>query len=97
MRNETIPFDIPSGFDLATATPEGWTLTEYGRREDGRPLVQLHRLDDPPDGRAPFVEDHDVWAHVVRQARSGSRLHQDALRRIDSIERACIEIAFGPV
>ena len=97
MRNETIPFDIPSGSDLAAATAEGWTLAACGRREDGRPLVQLHRLDDPPDGPAPFAEDHDVWPHVVRQARFGSRLHQDALRRIDSIERACIEIAFGPV
>ena len=97
MRSDTLPTDTLSSFDLAAAIAEGWTLAACGRREDGRPLVQLHRLDDPPDGPAPFAQDHDVWAHVVRQARSGSRLHQDALRRIDSIERACIEIAFGPV
>ena len=34
---------------------------------------------------------------MVTRARAGSPLHREALERIDPIEKAMIEIVFGPI
>lgn len=96
---ETLPPDRLAGFDYASAHREGWTLSETCDLTD-KPAVQLQALDRDalPSGVATLLrEDCDAWALVVTRARRGSVLHQDALTRIDDVERAMIERVFGPL
>ena len=66
----------------------------------GKPLVQLQALDRNtlPTGVATLLpSDRAAWDLVVIRARTGSALHQDALQRLDDIERTLIEMLFGPL
>ena len=95
---ETLPPDPLAGFDFDTARREGWTLSETCDLT-GKPLVQLQALDRewlPSGGATLLPSDRAAWDLVVIRARTGSTLHRDALERLDDIERALIEMVFGP-
>ncbi len=94
---DTLPPDPLAGFDFDTAQREGWTLSETCDLT-GKPLVQLQAMDRDglPSGVATLLpSDRAAWDLVMIRARTGSTLHQDALRRLDDIERALIEMLFG--
>ena len=96
---DTLPPDPLAGFDFDTARREGWTLSETCDLT-GKPLVQLQALDREalPSGIASLLpSDRAAWDLVVIRARTGSTLHRDALQRLDDIERALIEMVFGPL
>ena len=80
---------------LAEAEAEGWTVFDCGTHFDGRPNIQLQRVDDPVDGQARFAADVDAWTHVVARARAGSALHLTALAAIDPAERHMIRTLCG--
>ncbi len=82
-------------FDHAAAKREGWDVFDCDPDPDGRPQFQLQRMDAPEDGKPPFPDDRDAWAHVVTRARAGSALHRDALALVDDTERMLIEAACG--
>lgn len=94
---ETLPPDSLEGFDLEAAAREGWTLSETCDLTDA-PTVQLQALNrhELPSGVAAFLPtDRAAWDLVWVRAQSGSRLHQDALNRLDPHERTLIEAVFG--
>ena len=96
---DTLPPDPLAGFDFDTAQREGWTLSETCDLT-GKPLVQVQAMDREalPSGIASLLpSDRAAWDLVVLRARTGSTLHQDALRRLDDIERTLIEMLFGPL
>ena len=96
---ESLCADPLAGFDYDGAHREGWTLSETCDLT-GKPLVQLQALDREalPSGVATLLpSDRDAWFLVVLLARRDSTLHQDALARIDDVERALIEAVFGPL
>ncbi len=82
-------------FDHAGANREGWDVFDCGHDPDGRPQLQLQRIDTPEDGEPPFPDDRDAWAFVVLRARAGCALHRAALDAVDSTERMLIEAACG--
>ncbi len=96
---ESLCADPLAGFDYDGAHREGWTLSETCDLT-GKPLVQLQALDREalPSGVATLLpSDRAAWGLVVIRARRGSTLHQDALARIDDVERALIEAVFRPL
>ena len=82
-------------FDNAAASREGWALFDCGPDPEGRPQLQLQRVDAPEDGEPPFPDDRDAWAFVVLRARTGSALHRAALDAVNDTERMLIEAACG--
>ncbi len=83
-------------FDYATATREGWDVFDCNPDPDGKPQLQLQRIDVPEYGKPPFPDDRDAWDFAVIRARAGSALHRAALAAVDDTERLLIEAACGP-
>ena len=85
----------PLNHAVWAAWGEGWAVVPGSTLNDGSPRVELRRV-DPRDPTTPaFAADHDVWEHVVAQARAGSLLHRGALRKLDRIELMLIEASCG--
>lgn len=84
-----------ANFDFDRAHREGWTLSDLGKFKDGQPHVELQKLDNPGVGFPTFREDKEAWAHVVKQARTGSLFHIQALALIDRRERQGIQTLYG--
>jgi hypothetical protein len=83
--------------DFDAAQREGWTLSETCALTD-KLTVQLQALDrhELPSGVATFLpNDRAAWELVWIRAQQGTRLHQDALLRLDPQEHAMIETVFG--
>jgi len=81
--------------DHAATRREGWEVVECGHDFEGGLRVQLRPVAGMPDGSPCFAADHDVWEHVVHQARTRSQLHRAALDVVDDTERMLIEAACG--
>jgi len=81
---------VPQDFASASARAEGWDVFDCGPREDGSACKEIQRLDDRSDGISIFDDDGAAWEHVIDRARTGSVLHQSALKLVDPIERGLI-------
>jgi hypothetical protein len=64
------------------ARSEGWHVVRYSDRD-----IRICAFGGD--------SDYDAWAHVVKRAREGSKLHLDALNMIDPNEQLDIIAACG--
>lgn len=60
-------------FDTGQAFAEGWSIFDCDGSANGR--WQLQKVDESDE----FDSDLAAWQHVVKQARSGSQYHINAL------------------
>jgi hypothetical protein len=86
--------DLLQPFDHASAQAEGWDVVEKNVENTSQKSTQIKAVAGSDDV-ARFSDDREAWAHVVARAREGSHFHRAALKRVDNVERAVIEIAHG--